>query len=160
MGLNTEKSSWGDVILWAAVAFYLLGAGVTVLDVALRSLLGSNVPASIEITSLSIALGALLSIPECYGRRSHVSAKLFSEMAPDRFARPLGLMGAVLSLGFAAMLTWIMTRFAINRWGTIETTIDLRLSMSALMAVVAFCFWLALAAAVLGLWRELTERRS
>ena len=159
MGMSYAKSAWRDAILWAAVAFYLLGAAVTVLDVLLRSLLGSNLPASIEITSLSIAMGALLSIPECYSQRSHVSAKLFSEMSPERFARPLGLLGSLLSLVFAVMLTWIMTRFAMNRWGTIETTIDLRLPMSALMAVVAFCFWLALAAAVLGLWRELTERR-
>ncbi len=159
MGLNTAKSGWRDAILWLAVAFYLLGAGVTVIDVMLRSLLGGNLPAAIEITCLSIAMGALLSIPECYSRRSHVSAKLFSEMSPERFARPLGLLGALLSLVFAVMLCWIMTRFAMNRWGTIETTIDLRLPMSTLMTVVALCFWLALAAAVLGLWRELTERR-
>ena len=156
--MKEKKSLWRDAILWLAVAFYLLGAGVTVLDVALRSLLGGNVPGSVEITCLSIAMGALLSIPECYESRRHVSAKLFSEMSPEKFARPLGLLGALLSLILAAVLTWIMTRFAMNRWNSIETTIDLRLPMSLLMSVVALCFWLALVSAVIGLWRELTQR--
>lgn len=153
------NSFWINAVLWAAVVFYLLGAGVTVLDVAMRGILGMSVPASIEITSLSIAMGALLSIPECYARRTHVSAKLFSEMSPNRFARPLGLLGATLALIFAIVLTWIMTNFAMIRWNSIETTIDLRLPLSALMAVVALCFWLALVAAVLGVWRELRGHR-
>lgn len=157
--MHQTKQIWRSVILWFAVGFYLLGAGVTVLDVTLRTVIGGSVPASIEITCLSIAMGALLSIPECYVSRSHVSAKLFSEMSPERFARPLGLLGAVLSLALAGLLTWIMTSFAMNRWNSIETTIDLRLPLSFLMSVVAFCFWLALAAAVIGLWRELTGRR-
>lgn len=156
--MTQNKSLWRDAVLWLAVAFYLLGAGVTVIDVTLRTLTGGNVAGSIEITCLSIALGALLSIPECYESRRHVSAKLFSEMAPEKFARPLGLLGAALSLVLSVILTWMMTRFAMNRWNSIETTIDLRLPMSLLMSVVAFCFWLAMASAIIGLWRELTQR--
>lgn len=157
--MNQYKPALSDTILWGAVAFYLLGAGVTVLDVVLRTTLRMNVPSSIEITSLSIAMGALLSIPECYSRRSHVSAKLFSEMSPERFARPLGIFASLLSLIFAALMAWIMTRFAISRLGSLETTIDLRLPLSFLMSVVAMCFGLALIAAVLGLWRDVTRGR-
>ena len=158
--MSRTMPSLSHVLLWSAVTFYLLGAGVTVLDVLLRALLGKNVPASIEITSLSIAMGALLSIPECYGRRSHVRAELFSEISPERFARPLGLLASLLSLVFAGLMTWIMVRFAMTRIGSIETTIDLHLPLSILMSVVACCFGLALVAAVVGLWRELNGRRA
>jgi len=69
-------------------------------------------------------------------------------------------LGSVLSLIFAAILAYIMTLFAMNRWNSIETTIDLRLPLSYLMAVVAACFWLAFFASIVGLWREITQRRA
>jgi TRAP-type C4-dicarboxylate transport system permease small subunit len=62
------------LILAAAGLCFLFGTGVTVVDVALRAVAGSNVPGAIELTSLSIGLGALLSMPVCYAKRAHVTA--------------------------------------------------------------------------------------
>jgi hypothetical protein len=54
---------------------------------------GRNVPGAIETTSFAIGLGALLSMPVCYALRNHVTAKLLSELMPNRFGRPLGRGG-------------------------------------------------------------------
>ena len=48
-----------------------------------------------------IGFGALLSMPVCYERRTHVCAKLLSEINPVLFVRVLGLFGTLASLAFA-----------------------------------------------------------
>ncbi len=142
--------------LYAAGACFLFGTGVTVIDVALRAVAGANVPAAIELTSLSIGLGALLSMPVCYAKRNHVTARLLSEMAPHRFRRPLGGLGALVSLGFAALLLFIMTENALSKLGSPETTSDLGLSMPLALSVVALSLGAALIGALVGLAFELS----
>ena len=92
---KTFSSRACDVFLVLAGSFFLVGMSVTVADVVLRAVANRNVPAAIELTSLSIGLGALLSIPVCYGKRTHVTARLLSEVSPNRFAKPLGLFGGL-----------------------------------------------------------------
>ena len=144
-----------STLLLSAAAFFLLGAGVTVADVALRSVLGQSVPAAIEATSFAIGFGALLSMPACYLNRTHVTARLLSELAPLSFARPLGRIGAVFTLIFAAMLIWMVGENALEKWGSAETSRDLGLPMPILLSIVSAALLAALAAAIVGLWLEL-----
>ena len=155
---RTLFSRLQPALLGIAATCFLLGAAVTVADVAARGLFRANVPAAIEITSFLIGFGALLSMPVCYERRSHVCAKLLSEMSPNRFARPLGLFGALASLVFAAMMVWILASNTIGKIGSPETTRDLGLSMPMLLWIVTGTLVLALISAVVGLWLQLTRR--
>jgi TRAP-type C4-dicarboxylate transport system permease small subunit len=143
--------------LYSAATCFLLGTGVTVIDVGLRATTGANVPAAIELTSLSIGLGALLSMPVCYARRSHVTAKLLSELSPRLFNRPLGLLGALISIGFAGLLIWIMGQNSLSKLGSAQTTSDLGLSMPLALTVVSLTLAAALIAAVAGFILELRQ---
>lgn len=148
------------LLLGGAAGCFLLGAGVTVVDVVLRAVAGRNVPGAIEVTSFTIGLGALLSMPVCYTTRTHVTAKLVSELAPGRFARPFGVLGAAVSILFAAALLWIVAENTLSKLGSPETSPDLGLPVPALLLVVTATLVVALAAAFVGLWLELRKARA
>ena len=156
---KTFSSRASDVFLVLAGSFFLVGMSVTVADVVLRAVANRNVPAAIELTSLSIGLGALLSIPVCYGKRTHVTARLLSEVSPDRFAKPLGLFGGLASVLFALMLLWIAAHDALSRMGSPETTADLGLSRSMTAWVVAAALAAGPIAAVAALISLLRKRK-
>jgi len=141
-------------LLSAAAGCFLLGTGVTVADVVLRKVAGVNVPGAIELTSFSIGFGALLSMPVCYALRSHVTATLLSELKPGLFLKPLGRVGAVTSVIFAAVLVWIMGENAISKFGSPQTSADLGLPMPVLLSVTAITLGAAFFAACVGLWLE------
>ena len=134
------------LLLFAAASF-LVGAAATVLDVVLRATTGGNLSGVIELTTLSIGFGSLLSIPVCYHQNTHVSARLLSELKPALFARPLGFVGALFSLLLATLLAAIMTLYAIGKWGGPETSPDMQLPMDMLLAITALAFVAALVAA-------------
>lgn len=138
---------------------FLFGTGVTVTDVAVRAVAGRNVPAAIELTSLSIGLGALLSIPVCYALGSNVTAKLLSELMPNRFGRPLGVLGAIGALLFALLLLWCVGENTLSKLGSPETTADLGLPIPVALVVVTLALAASAVAAVVGLWSALTHKR-
>jgi len=131
---------------------FLFGTTVTVSDVCLRALAGTNITGAIELTSLSIGLGALLSMPVCYAKQGHVSAKLLSELAPARFARPFGLLGSFVSLGFAGLILWAVGRNALAKIGSPETTPDLGLPIPIALTAVTLALLAAFLAALAGAW--------
>lgn len=147
-----------DALLLLAGLCFVVGMGVTVIDVLLRAFAARNVPGAIELTSLSIGLGALLSMPVCYAKRTHVTARLLSEVSPGRFAAPLGILGGVASVIFALMLVWIAATNMWSRLGSPETTADLGLSMSHGAIVIAAALSLGLIAALVSLWALLRRR--
>lgn len=146
-----------SAFLVAAGTCFLLGAAVTVGDVMLRAVANKGVSAAIELTSLSIGFGALLSMPVCYAKRSHVTAKLLSEISPKKFAFPLGLLGSLASALFAGLLLWVTAENAISKLGSAETTADLGLPMSYAISVVALTLLACFAAALAGLWLNTRE---
>ncbi len=145
------KRRFATGFLLSAGVCFIFGTAVTVSDVILRATSGTNVPAAIELTSLSIGLGALLSMPIGYLYRAHVTAKLLSELSPTRFGRPLGIVSTVTSLIFAALLAWIMGRNAFEKLGGPQTTPDLGLPLDMALIVVAVTLGLAVIAAAYGL---------
>ncbi|MBW6417594.1 TRAP transporter small permease [Celeribacter sp. PS-C1] len=155
----TFKTLISHGFLAGAGACFLFGTGVTVGDVALRAIVNKNIPGAIEMTSLSIGLGALLSMPVCYAKRTHVTAKLLSELSPNRFTYPLGLVGALASAVFAAILVWIVAENAIEKLGSPETTADLGLPIPVLITIVALALAASLVAALAGLRFALRNER-
>lgn len=143
-----------SVLLGTAAGCFILGAGVTVLDVILRKAAGLNVPAVIELTSFLIGLGALISFPVCYVQRSHVAARLLSEVRPRTFARPLGLFGAFVSTVFALVLFVTMADNTWSKLGSPELSRDLALPMPVLLGIVTLILGLSAIAAIIGLWAE------
>lgn len=159
MAGTTLKKLISNSFLAGAGLCFLFGTGVTVGDVALRAVAGKNIPGAIELTSLSIGLGALMSMPVCYAKRTHVTAKLLSEISPNRFTYPLGLVGSVGSLVFAALLLWIVAQNALEKIGSPETTADLGLPIPILISVVALALAACAAAALAGLRFALRNER-
>ncbi len=155
---QTLMSRLQPALLGTAAICFLAGAAVTVADVAARGLFRANVPAAIEIASFLIGFGALLSMPVCYERRTHVCAKLLSEINPARFERPLGLLGAAVSLVFAGLMVWVLATNTLGKVGSPETTRDLGLPMPLLLWIVTGTLVLALVAAAVGLWRAVLGR--
>jgi TRAP-type C4-dicarboxylate transport system, small permease component len=155
----TFKKIISNGFLAGAGLCFLFGTAVTVGDVALRAVAGKNIPGAIEMTSLSIGLGALLSMPVCYAKRTHVTAKLLSELSPNRFTYPLGLVGAVASVVFAGLLLWIVGENAIEKIGSPETTADLGLPTPVLITIVAFALTACMFAAFAGLRFALRNER-
>lgn len=154
------RSAMATALLAAAGACFLFGTATTVADVALRAVAGRNVPAAIELTSLSVGLGALLSMPVCYARRAHVTARLLSELSPRRFLRLLGAAGALASLAFALVLLRIVAGQALEKLGSPETTPDLALPLAPAWIVLALAIAVAAAAAAVGLRAALRIERS
>ena len=140
-----------NIFLGLAGICFLVGTGVTVIDVLLRAVAGKNVPGAIELTSLSIGFGALLSMPVCYAKQTHVTAKLLSELSPSRFSVPLGIIGSAASLVFAALLLWIVGANAWSKFGSPETTSDLGLPIPVALAVVTMALAAGLVAALVGM---------
>ncbi|WP_238379802.1 TRAP transporter small permease [Celeribacter ethanolicus] len=155
----TFKKIISNGFLAGAGVCFLFGTGVTVGDVALRALADKNIPGAIEMTSLSIGLGALLSMPVCYAKRTHVTAKLLSELSPNRFTYPLGVVGAIASTVFAALLVWIVAENAIGKIGSPETTADLGLPIPVLITLAALSLAACLVAALAGLRFALRNER-
>lgn len=137
-----------DVLLVGAAVCFIVAAAATVLDVVLRAVAGAMVPNVVEFMTLMIGLGALFSIPICYWRDTHVAARLLSEFHPERFARPLGIMGSLFSAVFALLLTWLMGRYAWQRWGSAQTTSGMELPVDWLYVIVAVAFAASAFAAV------------
>nr|WP_321511261.1 TRAP transporter small permease [uncultured Celeribacter sp.] len=159
MTSTSFKKIISNSFLAGAGACFLFGTAITVGDVALRALAGKNIPGAIEMTSLSIGLGALLSMPVCYAKRTHVTAKLLSELSPNRFTFPLGLVGSIASAGFAALLAWIVAENALEKIGSPETTADLGLPVPVLTTIVALSLLSCLVAALAGLRFALRNER-
>ncbi|MFV1878704.1 TRAP transporter small permease [Nioella sp.] len=149
--MNLE--TWARASLILAATCFLIGASATVVDVLVRAVANRNLPGVIEITTLSIGLGALLSMPVCYKNDTHVTARLLSELRPGLFLRPLRAFGAVFALIFAGIMAAIMGHFAIGKLGGPETTSDLQIRMDVLLVVVFLTFLAAFLAALVRILR-------
>lgn len=144
-----------DMGMVAATACYLGGVGVTIVDVFARLLLSRSLPGGIELTTLLIALGALISIPGCYAHHGHVTAKLLSELSPGRFARKLELAGAFASLVFAVALCGLLAISLWHKLGSAEITTDLGLLVWPIFAILVLALALAVIGALYGLMHKI-----
>lgn len=142
---NWEKG--GNILLLLAGFFFVAGALITVADVAMRAFSSASVPAVIEITTLLIGIGAVLSMPVCFLKDRHVTAKLLSEFIPA-MGRKLSFLAATLSILFAALLTFMMGKNALSKWSGFESMPDTGLPVAWLLALIAVIFAISVVAAL------------
>ena len=142
-------------LLLVAAACFLAGTGITLADIAVRVMFNSHVYASIELTTLFIALGALLSMPVTYARRRHITAKLLSEFLPSPCGKGLNILGASFSVLFSGVLLAACALTLIEKIGSPETTPDTGAPVYMLLTVVVITLSLAFMATLYGLIRSI-----
>ncbi len=140
-----------STLLLVAAGFFVAGAAVTIADVLARALFSSNVDSAIELTTLFVGLGALLSMPTCFAGLEHVTAKMISEFLSGRSGAVLTVFGALLSIAFVVLLFVFSVQSAWEKAGSLQATPDIGLRVSTLWIVVAAALGLAVLAAFRGL---------
>ena len=158
--IRMRTDIWSNLLLAISALCFLFGASATVLDVVLRAVANSHLPNVIEITTLSIGLGALVSIPVCFLKDTHITARLLSELKPNLFLVPLARFGVLFSILFVGIMVYITGSYAVEKWGSPERTPDLRLKMDVLVAIVFLTFMVSLVAVIVRFWRVYLERWS
>ncbi len=144
-----------SMLLLVAAGFFVAGAAITIADVLARALFSSNVDAAIELTTLFVGLGALLSMPMCFARLEHVTAKMISEFLSGRRGAILNIFGALLSVVFVAALFLFTAQSAWEKFGSPQTTPDIGLRVSWLWIIVAGSIGLSVLASIRGLMTAL-----
>jgi len=139
-------------LLMLAATCFVGGAGVTIADILYRSVSGSNVASAIEITTLLVGLGALLSMPPCYASLEHITAKMITEVVAKESAKRLGIFGALLSIAFAGMIFFFALLGALERFNSVQVTPDLKLEIWWLWIILAASLGLSFIASIRGLF--------
>lgn len=142
------------ILVAIAGLLFLAGTAVTVADVLMRWWFNAPIRGAIELTAYFVGAGALFSIPDGFARRGHITAQLLSEMLPHGGKRALGLLGVAASATFVLLLALLVTRNALGRISSVETTPELGLSLSLLWVIAAAGVWLWMAGALVGLVRQ------
>ena len=111
--------------LFSAVRFLTLSIGGTVLvlmalqiavDVALRSVLGTGVPATSELTSKYwMVLVSFLPLAMAEVERRHIEASVFMDMMPRVVQLASVYLGVLLSLVVYVILTYLSALEALDR---------------------------------------------
>ena len=157
MSSKTLSHRFAQVMLISASSCFLIGAGITLLDIFVRALFHSHVDASIELTTLFIGLGALLSMPVTFSRKGHITAKLLSEFLPAKIGYWLAVFGAGVSLLFSLILLIAEYLTAYEKFGSPETTPDTGTPVSILLIIITITLFMAFCGAVIALVNSITE---
>jgi len=159
--MSRKSFGWhiSRILLLGSSFCFLAGAGITIADIGARALFNSHVDAAIELTTLFIALGALLSMPVTYAYRKHITAKLLSEFLPAGAGRVFVIIGGLLSVLFAGILLLAVSINLQDKFGSPETTPDTGLPVYLLLTVVDVALAMALVAALRALWRTPADDR-
>lgn len=155
MSSHSSESPVGRGLLLVAALCFLAGAGITLADVAVRAIFNSHIDASIELTTLFIALGALLSMPVTYARRGHITAMLLSEFLPPLCGRVFSSLGAALSALFAGIMLVACSVKLVEKFGSPETTPDTGAPVYILLSIVVVTLVFAFLATLYALARSL-----
>lgn len=119
-------------------AFAILGgACVTVVDVLMRWLLGSNVVAINEIISLTFAVAIAACLPAGVLHGRNLTVDLLQDALPRNLRQWCGTGGNLLLLIFLAVLSWQMFRYAGILYHQGRTTIILGVSVVPFIYAVA-----------------------
>lgn len=132
--------NWSRLLLIAAAFCYLAGAFATIVDVVLRATVNSHLPNVIEVTTLTVGAGALISIPVCFLNGTHVTARFLSELKPDLLLKPLGYINVLFACVFTVVMALVTGLHAFEKWGGPERTADLQLSLDNFLMIVFLIF--------------------
>ncbi|MGX1306578.1 TRAP-type C4-dicarboxylate transport system permease small subunit [Amorphus suaedae] len=87
-------------------AAFLVAVGLTVTDIALRSVSGLTVHGLTDIVTLCTMIGAMLAIPYGFATDQHVSIDVFTSRMPARLQRALRIFAALLAFAFLGGAFW------------------------------------------------------
>ena len=87
-------------------AAFLVAVGLTVTDIALRSVSGLTVHGLTDIVTLCTMVGAMLAIPYGFATDQHVSIDVFTSRMPARLQRALRIFAALLAFAFLGGAFW------------------------------------------------------
>lgn len=87
-------------------AAFLVAVGLTVTDIALRSVSGLTVHGLTDIVTLCTMIGAMLAIPYGFATDQHVSIDVFTSRMPPRLQRGLRVFAALLAFAFLGGAFW------------------------------------------------------
>jgi TRAP-type C4-dicarboxylate transport system permease small subunit len=112
---------------WAAALCLVIMMGVTVVDVVLRGALRTPVFGTYDIVEVMLVGVIFLALPEVFLREQHVTVDVVDQIVRGWATQLLKIIGALLSLGFVAVLGWNMLGPAGDAWRFGETTLDLKI---------------------------------
>ena len=87
-------------------AAFLVAVGLTVTDIALRSVSGLTVHGLTDIVTLCTMVGAMLAIPYGFATDQHVSIDVFTTRMPAGLQRGLRVFAALLAFAFLGGAFW------------------------------------------------------
>jgi TRAP-type C4-dicarboxylate transport system permease small subunit len=156
-------------LLYRATEIWALLGGLILLAIALMTawsatsgwLFGKPLPGDVELVEMLTAVSVFMFLPYCQMTGANVTADLFTSKAGPRTVALLGLLAALVALGFTLLLLWRMYLGLLDYRQFVETTTILRIPIwYAYLPILASIVLLTAAAlaslrdALRGAWRE------
>lgn len=96
------------------IEYWALAGGVVLLGVALMTtwsaasgwVFGKPLPGDFELTEVCVAIAVFAFLPYCQLTDANVTADIFTARAGPRTVAALGVLAALIALGFGLLLTW------------------------------------------------------
>ena len=129
----TRRLAFGGVLVM------LLIAGVTIIDVILRTVANAPIVAMNEITEVFFAVAVAACFPAGLTQRIHVTVDLLARRYGPRLTAWLKVAGALLLLWLFSLIAWRLGAIAASLTETGETTIILQIPTWPFIWLVA-CF--------------------
>lgn len=128
--------------LWAILGGFVLLAVivVNVISVVSAAVFTKGFPGDFELTELGVAIAAFSFLPYCQIAGLNVTADIFTSGASRFWLALFSLLGAIVALGFGALLLWRMYFGMIDQHTYDSTT-----------AILQIPLWWAYAACLLSL---------
>lgn len=136
-GASRVAHTTAQVLAGVGVAGLLLLALATTLDVTLRFVFAQPIRGFADVVALAGAVLLAACMPQVVASRGNVSIDLVGQRLGGSATRWLNRFGALLTLGFFALMAWQYARFALDLRATGETMAVLRWPIWPWWAMVA-----------------------
>lgn len=106
-------------------AAIVVGVGLTMTDIGLRSVSTLTVKGIVDIMQLCVLIGAMLAIPHGFLTDQHVAIDVFAERMPPRVQVALRIVAAALGALFLGAVAWFSLQQAMTEAGDRSQTIGI-----------------------------------
>lgn len=138
------------VLLLCAAAAIGMAACVTIIDVVGRFFFRYTLQGAIELSTLFIGVGVVLSMPICFTNNENITAELIRGILSRPLVVALNILSGISSLAFIAILTWIETRDLMENWGGFRAMPDTGFPYDTALLIVSAGFILTTVGALFG----------
>jgi len=137
------------------IEWWALAGGVVLLGIAVMTtwsaasgwLLGRPLPGDFELTEVLVAIAVFAFLPYCQQTDANVTADLFTARAGPRALAAFRLLGTLLALAVALLLTWRTWAGLLDYRKYVETTAILKIpiwwayvpALASLVLLVVAC---------------------